>query len=117
MQRLRIAGIRTEGRHGARDGERDAAQPFLVDLELDVDARADELQTTADYRDLVELVRGLVARESYAVIETLAQRIAEAVAGQEGVAACRVVVHKPRAAERLDAADVSAEAVAQSLEG
>lgn len=117
MQRLRITGIETEGRHGAREGERDATQPFVVDLEVDVDARADDLGTTADYRELVELIRRLVAEESFSVIETLAERIAEAVAGRDGVVACRVVVHKPRAAERLGAGDVAAEAVAQALEG
>lgn len=116
MERLRLTGIRTEGRHGAREGERDAPQPFLVDLEVDVEARGDDLTTTADYRDLVELVRRLVAGESFSVIETLASRIAEAVAARDGVVACRAVVHKPLAADRLDAEDVAAEAVAQSLE-
>ncbi|HEX2032422.1 MAG TPA: dihydroneopterin aldolase [Actinomycetota bacterium] len=116
MQRLRLTGIRTEGRHGAREGERDAAQPFLVDLEVDVEAREDDLATTADYRELVELVRAVVARESFSVIETLAQRIAESVAGRPGVLACRAIVHKPLAADRLDAADVAAEAVAQAVE-
>lgn len=116
MQRLRLGGIRTKGRHGAREGERDAAQPFVVDLEVDVEARADDLATTADYRELVELVRRLVAEESFAVIETLAERIAESVAALDGVVACRAVVHKPLAAERLGAEDVAAEAVAQALE-
>jgi dihydroneopterin aldolase len=112
MQTLCLAGIRTEGRHGAREGEQDRTQPFLVDLELEVEARDDDLATTADYREVIELVRTLIAEESHAIIETLAERVADAVAALPGVVSCHAVVHKPRAAERLDAADISAEAAA-----
>lgn len=112
MQRLRLTGIRTEGHHGAREGERDGPQPFVVDLELTVEAREDDLATTADYRDVVEAVRRLVAEESHAIIETLAGRIAESVVDMAGVVSCRAVVHKPDAAGRLGAGDVSAEATA-----
>ncbi|MGH2723487.1 MAG: dihydroneopterin aldolase [Actinomycetota bacterium] len=114
MQRLRLSGIRAEGRHGARAGERDHPQPFVVDLDVVVDAGADDLGTTADYRQVVEVTRGLVAGESHALIETIAERVAGAVASLPGVVTCRVVVHKPEAAARLDVGDVSAEAVAGS---
>jgi dihydroneopterin aldolase len=110
QQTIRIAGIRTEGRHGARAGERDEPQPFVVDLELEVDARDDDLETTADYRPVVETVRRLVAEESFHIIETIAERVAEAVVAIEGVHRCRATVHKPWAAERLQTSDVSAEA-------
>lgn len=110
-QTIRITGIRAEGRHGARAGERDAPQPFVVDLELEVDARDDDLGTTADYRPVVEAVRALVTEGSFHVIETIAERVAAAVAAIDGVRRCRAVVHKPWAAERLQTTDVSAEAV------
>ena len=109
-QTIRITGIRAEGRHGARAGERDEPQPFVVDLELDVDAREDDLDSTADYRPVVENVRRLVNEESFHIIETIAERVAEAVLGMEGVQRCRATVHKPWAAERLQTSDVSAEA-------
>jgi len=32
--RITVAGIRAEGRHGANPGERDSAQPFVVDLDV-----------------------------------------------------------------------------------
>ena len=111
-QRLHLGGIKAEGRHGAREGERDAPQPFVVDLDLDVEAARDDLETTADYREVVTAVRDLIAKESYAIIETLAERIATAVAALPGVVAARAVVHKPAAAERLGIDDVSAESVA-----
>lgn len=112
MERLRIAGIRAEGFHGARAAEREEPQPFVVDLDVVVDPATDDLEATADYRQVVEVTRGLIAEESHALIETLARRVATVVAGLAGVITCRAVVHKPNAAERLGVDDVSAEAVA-----
>ncbi len=113
-QVLRLTGIRAEGRHGARAGERDRPQPFVVDLEIDVDVREDDLDTTADYRDVTTAVKSLIEGESHALIETIAERLAAAVAAHAGVRSCRVVVHKPEAATRLGLDDVSAEASAPS---
>ncbi len=52
--RIFVRDIRAYGRHGANPGERDAAQPFDLDVELvaDVDLRArtsDDLADTIDY--------------------------------------------------------------------
>lgn len=107
---VRIAGIGATGRHGVLEWERERAQAFVVDLELEVDVAGDDLTTTADYARIVPAVQDLVAGESYRLIETLARRIAEVVAGVDGVRSCRATVHKPGAAETLGVADVSAEA-------
>jgi dihydroneopterin aldolase len=111
-QTLRINGIRAEGRHGAREGERDAAQPFVVDVEIEVEATDDDLETTADYRAVVDEIRALIEKESHRIIETLAERVAQTVAAMSGVAVCRARVHKPAAAQRLGIDDVTAEATA-----
>jgi dihydroneopterin aldolase len=110
MELVRIAGIQADGRHGVLEWERDRAQAFVVDLELEVDAAGDDLTTTADYARIVPTVQDLVAGESYRLIETLARRIAEVVSGMHGVRSCRATVHKPEAAEGLGVLDVSAEA-------
>lgn len=109
-QVIRVRGIRAEGRHGASAGERDDPQPFEVDLEVEVEAAGDDLEVTADYREVVAAVRAVIEGQSVTLIETLAGRIADSVAGVSGVLSCRAVVHKPRAAERLRVDDVSAEA-------
>ena len=111
-QIIRIGGIKTEGRHGASRGEQDMPQSFLVDLEMEVEALADDLGTTADYRVVVAAVQELVRTKSFALVETIAERVADSVAAIPGVSWCRAIVHKPRAASRLGAADVSAEAEA-----
>jgi dihydroneopterin aldolase len=114
-QLIRVTGIQAEGRHGASRGERDAAQRFVVDLEVVVEAAGDDLSTTADYRELAVATRRVVEEESHAIIETIAERVAAAAAEVAGVLTCRAVVHKPAAAERVGVSDISAEATAGRL--
>lgn len=114
-QLVRVTGIRAAGRHGASRGERDEPQTFTVDLEVVVQATGDDLDTTADYRELAGTVRGVIEEESHAIIETIAERVAAATAAVPGVLTVRAVVHKPAAATRLEVSDVSAEATAGSL--
>jgi dihydroneopterin aldolase len=111
---IRVAAIRAEGRHGASPGERDAPQTFSVDLEVLVETEGDALDGTADYRTLVAAARQVVEEESHVLLESLAARVAAAVAEVPGAVSCTALVHKPEAAGRLGAGDVSAEATAGS---
>ncbi len=111
-QVIRIRGIRGEGCHGASAGETDQPQPFEVDLEVEVDAVADDLEATADYREIVAVALAAIEGEPVTLLETLAERVAAAVTAISGVRSCGAVVHKPRAAERLGVDDVSAETTA-----
>lgn len=99
--RLFLSGIRAHGQHGARPGEKDERQPFVVDLDLEVDAAEDTIDATADYRELVDAVRDLVETSSFDLIETMATRIAERLVAFDHVTRATVVVHKPNAARRL----------------
>ncbi len=111
-QLIRLTGIEAEGRHGADADEREQPQRFIVDVELLVETDRDELTATADYRDVAAAVREVIAGESHALIETLAEAVARRTAAVPGVRSCRVVVHKPGAASRMGIDDVSAEATA-----
>jgi len=112
--RLFLSGIHAHGQHGARPGEKDERQPFVVDLDLEVDAAEDTIDATADYRLLVDAVRDLVETSSFDLIETMATRVAERLVAFDHVTKATVVVHKPNAARRLGidgaAAAVTAEA-------
>jgi len=110
---VRLTGIRAEGRHGASPGEIDAPQPFVVDLEIEVDPPEDHIEATGDYRDAVAAARATVEGESVTLLETLARRVAAAVAAVPGVRSCRALVRKPLAANRLGVSDVSAEAASE----
>jgi dihydroneopterin aldolase len=106
--RLFLSGIRAEGRHGARPGEKDEPQPFVVDLDLEVQADEDAIGGTADYRDLTDRVRQVVSGDSFDLIETLATEIARACLAFDHVLRATVVVHKPKAAARLGIDGVAA---------
>ena len=114
--RIMLTGIRAEGRHGASPGERDAAQPFVLDLDLFVDVDGDALEATADYRDLVRAARSVVEQGSFALLESLAEAVADSVAAHDRVTSVVVTVRKPGAAGRLGVADVAAQAVRAEAE-
>lgn len=99
--RLFLSGIHASGHHGARPGEKDERQPFVIDLDLEVDADRDGIDATADYRLVVDAVRAVVETSSFDLIETMARRIGERVVAFEHVLRATVVVHKPNAARRL----------------
>jgi dihydroneopterin aldolase len=98
---LFLSGIRADGRHGARPGEKDEVQPFVVDLDLEVEVGYDTIEGTADYRGITEAVRGVVSERSFDLIETMAEEVAHVCLGVDRVMRATVVVHKPNAASRL----------------
>lgn len=110
--RLFLSGIRAEGRHGARPGEKDAPQPFVVDLDIEVEVGADAIGGTADYRGIVESVREVIETGSFDLIEAMAAAIAERVGSIGRVSSVTAVVHKPNAAQRLEIDGVAAAATA-----
>ena len=113
MSRLFLTGIRAEGRHGARPNEKDAPQPFVVDLDLEVDVSGDTIEATADYRAITEAVRGVVQERSFDLIEIMAQAIADEVLAIPHVEKVTALVHKPNAANRLEIQGVTAAATAE----
>ena len=108
MARLFLSGIHAEGHHGARQGEKDDAQPFVVDLDLEVEVGADRIDDTADYRGVSERVRAIVQEGSFDLIETMAAEIADACLAFPAVRRATVVIHKPNAATRLGIDGVAA---------
>ena len=106
--RVFLSGIKAEGRHGARPGEKDDPQPFVIDLDLEVEVTSDTIEATADYRTVSERVREVVERGSFDLIESMAAAIAEACLAFDAVSRATVVVHKPNAAARLGLDGVAA---------
>jgi dihydroneopterin aldolase len=96
------------GTHGALPEEGVRAQPFEVDLDLEVDLRAagdsDDLGDTVDYGEVAGMVASIVRGERYVLLERLAARIAEAVLADERVTAADVTVRKLRPPVPVDLA-------------
>ncbi len=88
------------GRHGAREGEQDAAQPFEVDLEVEAElgeaAHDDDLTKTVDYARVVETAMAIVGERQYRLLEALAGAIATGILEIPGVQAVTVTVRKLR---------------------
>ncbi|MEO8424999.1 MAG: dihydroneopterin aldolase [Actinomycetota bacterium] len=110
--RLFLSGIRATGRHGARPGEKDEPQDFVVDLDIEVNVSEDDIGGTADYRGITETVRAIVEQRSFDLIESMAAAIAGDLLKIERIASVTAVVHKPNAAERLGIDGVAAAATA-----
>ena len=110
--RLFLSGIRSSGRHGARPGEQDEAQDFVVDLDIEVNVGDDDISGTADYRGITDTVRAIVEQRSFDLIESMAAAIADEILALDRVARVTAVVHKPNAAGRLGIDGVAAAATA-----
>ena len=106
--RLFLSGIAASGHHGARPGEKDEPQDFVVDLDLEVEVGDDVIGATADYRLVSEAVRAVIVGGSYDLIEAMARDVAERVLTLDHVTRVTAVVHKPNAARRLGIDGVAA---------
>ena len=77
---VELRGIELPGRHGVLEWERETEQPFLYDVELELpEPRADELEQTVDYREVVKLVRELSDGHRFQLLESLAAALADAL--------------------------------------
>jgi 7,8-dihydroneopterin aldolase/epimerase/oxygenase len=107
---IRIRGIRGTGHHGVFEHERADGQEFSVDVCLDVRTAAaagsDDLADTVDYGQVANAVHALVVGEPVDLIETLAERIADACLDFTGVERVAVTVHKPHAPIEVSFDDV-----------
>ena len=111
--RLFLTGITCSGRHGANPGEKDEPQDFVVDLDVEVETGGDELAKTADYRTVIETARSTVEDESFDLLETLANAVANAVLALDGVRKVAAIVHKLAAARSNEVQGVAAGATVE----
>ena len=99
--RIVLRGLHGHGRHGVYDAERATGQTFVVDVELVLDLRpaaaSDDVADTVHYGELAERVVAVVEGEPVALLETLAQRVADLCLADPRVVETRVTVHKPEA--------------------
>lgn len=108
---IAVRGLSADAVHGVLPEERLAAQPFVVDLALWIDASgaasSDDLADTVSYADIADEVALILTGPAVRLIETLGYRIADAVLAHELVRGVEVTVHKPEAPIAQPFADVS----------
>lgn len=109
-QRVFVRGLAIEARIGVYKHEELAAQPLIVDVELELDARVrpaeDSMAEALDYDWIAAEARRLGAGAHLKLIETFAEQMASACFVDPRVRAVRVRIEKPRAIPDADAAGV-----------
>lgn len=97
---IELRGLRVVGTHGALAEEQSRAQPFEIDLDVAADlapaGRSDDLGDTLDYGAMVDVAVRIVRDEHFALLERLAQRIADGVLEDPRALSVTVVVRKLR---------------------
>jgi 7,8-dihydroneopterin aldolase/epimerase/oxygenase len=86
---------------GVYDWERRIRQSVIIDVEMDCDARraaaTDTIEATLDYKSIAARIVGFAGESRFALVETLAERIAQVLIAEFGVAHLRLSVRKPGA--------------------
>jgi dihydroneopterin aldolase len=99
--RITVRGITATAHHGVYDWERERGQTFSVDVVLELDTRAaaagDDLARTVNYAELAQGLFAILTGEPVDLLETLAQRMADACLANALVDAVEITLHKPDA--------------------
>ena len=98
--RIVLANMAFQARHGVNEWEKAEPQRFEVDVELAVDVQPagleDAIDRTVDYRGVYDVTRQVVESTTFNLIEALAEAIAhEILGGFPAVRAVLVRVRKP----------------------
>jgi dihydroneopterin aldolase len=98
--RIVLANMAFQARHGVNDWEKTTPQRFEVDVELAMDVQPagleDAIDRTVDYRGVYDTTRQVVESTSFNLIEALAEAIAhELLGGNPAVETVVVRVRKP----------------------
>jgi dihydroneopterin aldolase len=98
--RILLEGMQFYAYHGRNQEERTLGQPFLVDLEAEMDLRpagdSDDIKDTINYASLYHLVREIVEGPPRELLESVAESIAQTVLEVHSVAAVRVRIKKTK---------------------
>jgi len=101
LDQITLTGLRAFAHHGVFEHERRDGQQFIVDVTVFLDTAAagaaDDLDQTIHYGVLAEEVVAVVEANPVDLIETVAQRIADAVLAHPAAHSTRVTLHKPSA--------------------
>lgn len=109
--RITLTGIRATGHHGVYAEERRDGQEFVADVVLGLPLRAaavsDDVADTVHYGEFAEEVAAILSGEPVNLLETLAERIADAALRHPLVQTVAVTIHKPGAPITVPFGDVS----------
>ena len=98
MTRVFVTGLKVQAEIGVYRHEIGRVQPLVIDVELDVPtAGADRLSDTLNYETILQAARAIAAGGHIELVETFAERLAQACLKDPRVTQARVRVEKPLA--------------------
>jgi 7,8-dihydroneopterin aldolase/epimerase/oxygenase len=98
MTKVFVSGLRLDAEIGVYAHEKGHAQPLIVDVELDVPtAGAERLSDTLNYETILQSARRVAGEGHIVLVETFAERLAQACLADPRVTRARVRVEKPLA--------------------
>ena len=93
-----VTGLKVDAQIGVHAHELGRGQPLVVDVELDVPiAGATRISQTVNYETIGEAARAIAAEGHIGLVETFAERLAQACLSDPRVTRARVRVEKPLA--------------------
>jgi dihydroneopterin aldolase len=108
---IHLSGLEVFAHHGVFENERREGQLFVLDVDVEIDARAaadsDDLSHTVDYAALAEAISACVARDPLNLLEALALRVIRTIFDFDQALAATVTIHKPQAPMPVKIAGVS----------
>ena len=98
-RRVFVSGLELMASVGIYEVEKRYEQRIVVSVDLDVaddyDGVSDRLENVVDYGGIVARIRAIVEARHFHLIETLAERIAEACLADPRALCARVTIEKP----------------------
>ncbi|MCP4128422.1 MAG: dihydroneopterin aldolase [Gammaproteobacteria bacterium] len=93
-----LKDLRIETVIGVYDWEREVKQTVVLDLEMSADiakaAASDHIDDTLDYKSVAKRLIEFVGQSEFQLVETLAERCAQLIREEFGVAWVRLVLNK-----------------------
>lgn len=112
LDEIRIEELQIKAYHGVYEDEKENGQNFYVNAVLYADTRkaglTDELEKSTDYARVCSLIRAVMLKESYDLIETAAESIAkEILLAFPLIRAADIEVRKPEAPVPMEFKSIS----------
>lgn len=101
MDKIVLRDMKFYGYHGVFQEEREVGQNFIVSVEMFTDLMtaglSDNLEDTINYAEAYEIIKQIVEKERFNLIETLGNEIAVMLLRRFDIPKVKVIIDKPEA--------------------
>lgn len=98
MDKIFIEHLAVRGKHGVSDEERRREQEFVLDISIDFETRpsaeSDDLVDTVDYNFFRDGAKSIVERQSFHLLEKLADAVAQKILDDARIGNVSVTIRK-----------------------